>query len=106
MPSAYSVPMASHVLPDPDTPTTATVRHSGTSTSISSRLLCRAPRTAITVGRGSRHAETVPCHLGHHTGIPGAVLDPPAQGTVGDLLPPGPDDGAGDVQQGRAVRAA
>src|SRR6266487_2713770 len=51
MPSAYSVPMASDVLPDPDTPTTATVRHSGTSTSISRRLLCRAPRTSMTVGR-------------------------------------------------------
>ena len=51
MPSAYSVPMASDVLPDPDTPTTATVRHSGTSTSISRRLLCRAPRTPMTVGR-------------------------------------------------------
>src|SRR6201987_192228 len=43
--------MASDVLPDPDTPTTATVRHRGTSTSISCRLLCRAPRTAITAGR-------------------------------------------------------
>src|ERR1700737_3213845 len=51
MPSAYSVPMASDVLPDPDTPTTATVRHSGTSTSMSCRLLCRAPRTPMTVGR-------------------------------------------------------
>ena len=51
MPSAYSVPMASDVLPDPDTPTTATVRHSGTSTSMSRRLLCRAPRTPMTVGR-------------------------------------------------------
>src|SRR5215472_15663918 len=51
MPSAYSVPMASDVLPDPDTPTTATVRHSGTSTSISRKLLCRAPRTPMTVGR-------------------------------------------------------
>jgi len=51
MPSAYSVPMASDVLPDPDTPTTATVRHSGTSTSTSRRLLCRAPRTAMTVGK-------------------------------------------------------
>ena len=53
MPSAYSVPMASDVLPDPDTPTTATVRHSGTSTSTSCRLLCRAPRTPMTVGRVS-----------------------------------------------------
>src|SRR5258708_35487677 len=43
--------MASDVLPDPDTPTTATVRHSGTSTSTSLRLLCRAPRTPMTVGR-------------------------------------------------------
>ncbi len=51
MPSAYSVPMASDVLPDPDTSTTATVRHSGTSTSTSRRLLCRAPRTPISVGR-------------------------------------------------------
>src|ERR1700680_881387 len=51
MPSAYSVPMASDVLPDPDTPTTATVRQSGTSTSISRRLLCRAPRTPMIVGR-------------------------------------------------------
>jgi hypothetical protein len=42
MPSAYGVPMASDVLPDPDTPTTPTVRHSGTSTSMSRRLLCRA----------------------------------------------------------------
>src|SRR5215831_7915506 len=51
MPSAYNVPMASDVLPDPDTPTTATVRHSGTSTSMSCRLLCRAARTPMTVGR-------------------------------------------------------
>src|SRR6202020_3026061 len=43
--------MASDVLPDPETPTTATVRHSGTSTSILCKLLCRAPRTRITVGR-------------------------------------------------------
>jgi hypothetical protein len=50
MPSAYSVPIARDVLPDPDTPTTATVRHSGTSTSTSLRLLCRAPRTPMTVG--------------------------------------------------------
>ena len=50
MPSAYSVPMASDVLPDPDTPTTATVRHSGTSTSMSCRLLCRAPCTPMTLG--------------------------------------------------------
>src|SRR4029077_10795978 len=50
-PSAYSVPMASDVLPDPDTPTTATIRHRGTSTSTSRRLLCRAPRTAMTAGR-------------------------------------------------------
>src|SRR5580693_10000005 len=53
MPSAYRVPMASDVLPDPDTPTTATVRHSGTSTSMSCRLLCLAPRTPMTVGRVS-----------------------------------------------------
>src|SRR5262249_54035165 len=53
MPSAYNVPMASDVLPDPDTPATATVRHSGTSTSISRRLLCRAPRTPMTAGRVS-----------------------------------------------------
>ena len=32
MPSAYSVPIANDVLPEPDTPTTATERHSGTST--------------------------------------------------------------------------
>src|SRR5712671_2505502 len=51
MPSAYSVPMASDVLPDPDTPTTATVCHSGTSTSMSFRLLCRAPRTPMTLGK-------------------------------------------------------
>ena len=51
MPSAYSVPIASDVLPDPDTPTTATVRHSGTSTSTSRRLLCRAPRTPMTAGK-------------------------------------------------------
>src|SRR5690348_12844157 len=43
--------MASDVFPDPDTPTTAAVRHSGTSTSIFRRLLCRAPRTPMTVGR-------------------------------------------------------
>jgi len=47
------VPMASDVLPDPDTPTTATVRHNGTSTSMSCRLLCRAPRTLMTVGSSS-----------------------------------------------------
>src|SRR5712671_5001605 len=34
--------MASDVLPDPDTPATATVRHSGTSASTSPRLSCRA----------------------------------------------------------------
>src|SRR6185437_14739276 len=45
--------MASDVLPEPDTPTTATVRHSGTSTSISRRLLCRAPRTLMAAGRVS-----------------------------------------------------
>src|SRR5712692_12029850 len=45
--------MASDVLPDPDTPTTATIRHSGTSTSMSRRLLCRAPRTPMTTGRVS-----------------------------------------------------
>ena len=50
MPSAYKVPMASDVLPDPDTPTTATERHSGTSTSMSRRLLWRAPRTPMVVG--------------------------------------------------------
>ena len=50
MPSAYSVPMASDVLPEPDTPTTATVRHSGTSMSTFWRLFCRAPRTPMTVG--------------------------------------------------------
>src|ERR1700683_4619620 len=53
MPSAYSVPTASDVLPEPDTPTTATVRHSGTSTSTFCRLLCRAPRTPMTVGKVS-----------------------------------------------------
>jgi len=51
MPSAYRVPMASDVLPEPDTPTTATTRHSGTSTSMSRRLLCRAPRTLMHAGR-------------------------------------------------------
>jgi len=35
--------VAGDVSPDPETPTTATVRHSGTSTSMSRRLLCRAP---------------------------------------------------------------
>ena len=50
MPSAYNVPMASNVFPDPDTPTTATIRHSGTSTSMPRRLFCLAPRTAIAVG--------------------------------------------------------
>src|SRR5580700_5250201 len=45
--------MASDVLPDPDTPTTATVRQSGTSTSTSRRLLCRAPRTPMTAGKVS-----------------------------------------------------
>jgi hypothetical protein len=41
-------------LPDPDTPTTATVRHNGTSTSISRKLLWRAPRTPMTVGKLAR----------------------------------------------------
>ncbi len=50
MPSAYKVPIASDVLPDPDTPTTATVLHNGTSTSTSRRLLCRAPRTLMASG--------------------------------------------------------
>jgi hypothetical protein len=54
-PSAYSVPVASDVLPDPDTPVTATVRHGGTSTSTSRRLSCRAPRTPMTAGKVSRH---------------------------------------------------
>ncbi len=53
MPSAYSVPIASDVLPDPDTPTTATVCHRGTSTSMSFRLLWRAPRTPMTAGKFS-----------------------------------------------------
>jgi hypothetical protein len=51
-PSAHSVPRASDVLPDPDTPATATVRHSGTSASISRRLSCWAAlarRTGATV---------------------------------------------------------
>jgi len=42
---------AREVFPDPDTPTTATVGHSGTSTSTSLRLLCRAPRKSMTAGR-------------------------------------------------------
>ena len=76
MPSAYSVPMASDVLPDPDTPTTATVRHSGTSTSMSRRLLCRAPRTPMTVGR-------VPGTEISPAGMAGAVR----QGLTGLLTP-------------------
>src|SRR6266852_615173 len=75
MPSAYSVPMASDVLPDPDTPTTATTRHSGTSTSTSRRLLCRAPRTAMTVGR-------VPGTGISPAAIPG-TLRPPARARTG-----------------------
>src|SRR5258708_21669831 len=39
---AHGVPIASDVLPDPDAPATATVRHSGTSASTSRRLSCRA----------------------------------------------------------------
>src|SRR5690242_2971645 len=44
--------MASNVLPDPDTPATATVRHSGTSASTSPRLSCRAAH-ADDRGQGS-----------------------------------------------------
>ncbi len=51
MPSAYSVPIASDVFPDPETPTTATVCHSGTSTSMLFKLLWRAPRTPMTAGK-------------------------------------------------------
>src|SRR5260370_7272057 len=69
--------MASDVFPDPDTPTTATIRHSGTSTSISRRLLCRAPRTPMTAGSvpgtGSSPV-TTPGTLGRPSG------DPPAGG--------------------------
>ena len=54
-PSAHSAPMASDVLPDPDTPATATVRHSGTSASTSRRLSCRAARTPMTAGKVPRH---------------------------------------------------
>jgi hypothetical protein len=49
-PSAYSVPIASNVLPDP---ATATACHSGTSASISRRLSCRAPRTPMAAGKVS-----------------------------------------------------
>jgi hypothetical protein len=59
--------MASDVLPEPDTPTTATFRHSGTSTSISRRLLCRAPRTPMTAGREpgtGRSGAVIPGTLG------------------------------------------
>ena len=45
--------MASDVLPDPDTPATATVRHSGTSASTSPRL--SGPAHADDRGQGSRH---------------------------------------------------
>jgi hypothetical protein len=45
-----SVPIASDVLPDPDTPAIATVRHSGTPASTSRKLLCRTPRTPVTGG--------------------------------------------------------
>src|SRR5258708_23451357 len=81
--------MASDVLPDPDTPTTATVRHSGTSTSTSLRLLCRAPRTPMTVGR-------VP-----GTGISPAAIPGNLRPSVGarrrDGLGPGAGVGAGMV---------
>ena len=39
--------------PNLDTPTTATVRHKGTSTSMSLKLLWRTPRTPMTVGKPS-----------------------------------------------------
>jgi len=45
--------MASDVFPDPDTPTTATVRHSGTSTSTSCRLFVPRPAHADDRGRVS-----------------------------------------------------
>ncbi len=51
--------MASDVLPDPDTPATATVRHSGTSASTSPRLSCRAPRTPVTAGKVPRHRNII-----------------------------------------------
>src|SRR5580693_6360318 len=42
--------MASELLPEPDTPATATTRQSGISTSRSRRLLCRTPRASMTSG--------------------------------------------------------
>ena len=41
--------IANEVFPDPETPTTTTVRHKGTSTSMFRRLLWRAPRTVMCV---------------------------------------------------------
>src|ERR1700722_2316564 len=61
MPSANRVPMASELLPEPDTPATATTHHSGMSTSRSRRLLCRTPRASMAVGsRARRSASAVP----------------------------------------------
>ena len=61
MPSANRVPMASELLPEPETPATATTHHRGTSTSRSRRLLCRTPRASIAAGsRASRSAAALP----------------------------------------------
>src|SRR5258707_11759904 len=81
--------MASDVLPDPDTPTTATVRHSGTSTSMSRRLLCRAPRTPMTVGRvpGTEISPAaIPGNLSHRS----AAAEPGQRDGDYELVPGSP----------------
>ena len=79
--------MASDVLPEPDTPTTATVRHSGTSTSILRRLLCRAPRTLMAVGRVAGVGIS-------STGMPGNLRPSVLGWSAGALLFPAPGDGS------------
>ena len=107
MPSAYSVPLASDVLPDPETPTTATIRHSGMSTSKSTRLWWRTPRSTMArgsvagggevAGRGRQgHAASAPGNNKSRScaGMrPSCCIMPSwsaARRTVGRLLPPPP----------------
>src|ERR1700749_5059512 len=117
MPSAYKVPMASDVLPEPDTPTTATVRHSGTSTSTSRRLLCLAAVHADGAGQRPRREIVT---SGHSENLrrpapprarwaPRAAAGPPRPGAEvagpPDKGSPSPRcDGAGPVELVRTQR--
>src|SRR5215469_351212 len=87
--------MASDVFPEPDTPTTATVRHSGTSTSTSFRLLCRAPCTPMTVGRVPG-TEISPAAI---SGKPKAIAAGAGTRPAPGALPSGMDWSAGPAVQ-------